>query len=199
MIEMTKFTDGLFDDLIREHGAALSATPMPAPNQKRRFTGRPVLLSAGAAGLALAATVGTLAASGGTPAYAVTANRDGTVSLAVYQPSGYAGANAKLREMHKQVVVVPVEAGCPLINTLPVAAVVTSEVWGDKLGPGNTVEVTITGLPAGDYLLVGLQHLKGGGWAAGSKTIKGPAPSCVSFPGPHTSITGGPLPGPTRR
>ena len=84
---------------MREHGSALASVRVPtAP--KRRLATRPVLLTAGAGGLAAVAAVGTLVATGGgTPAYAVTPHSDGTVTLALYQKSGIAGANAKLHQL----------------------------------------------------------------------------------------------------
>jgi hypothetical protein len=118
---MTKFSDQLFDDLMQEHGPALSGVRVPAA--RKRHVPRPVLLTAGAGGLAAVATVGTLVAGGGTPAYAVTTHSDGTVTLALYQKSGIAGANAKLHQVGAgRVVVVPVEPGCPSISSLPAPA-----------------------------------------------------------------------------
>ena len=97
---MTKFADQLFDDLMREHGTVLSDVRVPSA-PRRRHTARPALLAAGAGGVAAAVTAGLLVAGGRTPAYAVTRNPDGTVSLAVYQQSGIAGANAKLHQRTK--------------------------------------------------------------------------------------------------
>jgi hypothetical protein len=115
---MSKFADQLFDDLMREHAPALSAIRVPTVS-KRHLATRPALLTAGAGGLAAAAAVGTLVA-GGTPAYAVTRQPDGTVTLAVYQKSGIPGANEKLHQIGDgRVVVVPVEPGCPSISSLP--------------------------------------------------------------------------------
>jgi hypothetical protein len=114
---MTKFAEQLFDDLMREHASTLAHTRMAVP--KRYFATRPVLMSAGASGLAVAATVGTLVAGGGNPAYAVTTHPNGTVTVAVYQKSGIGGANAKLHQFGERVVVVPVEPGCPSISSLP--------------------------------------------------------------------------------
>lgn len=124
---MTKFADQLFDDLMREHGPTLARTRVPAP--KRHLAARPVLLTAGAGGLAVAATVGTLVAGGGTPAYAVTTHPDGTVTLAVYLKSGIAEANAKLHQVGDgRVVVVPVGAGCPSLSSLPGPAAASGHV-----------------------------------------------------------------------
>src|ERR1700728_3133019 len=120
---MTRFADDLFDDLMREHGPALAHVSVPTARQ-RHLTARPVLMTAGAGGLAAVAAVGTLVATGGgSPAYAVTTHPDGTVTLAVYQQSGIAGANAKLHALGDRVVVVPVRSGCPSITSLRVPAV----------------------------------------------------------------------------
>jgi hypothetical protein len=164
MREMTKFADQLFDDLMHEHGATLAAATVAAPASaagKRQFAARPVLLTAGAAGLAVAATVGILAAGGGTPAYAVTAHPDGTVTLAVYQASGITGANVKLHNLgDKQVVVVPVRAGCPSILSLPAptgSGRSSGQVSVQSSAPANgdgTVTVDAHGIPAGDILVV---------------------------------------------
>jgi len=153
---MSKFTDQLFDDLMREHGPTLASTRVPV-TPKRRLARRPVLLTAGTGGLAAAAAIGTLVAGGATPAYAVTTHSDGTVTLAVYQESGIAGANAKLHQVGDgRVVVVPVEPGCPSISSLPGPETPTGHVaqqGGGKFttqggeGIGQSGKVT---RPAGD-------------------------------------------------
>jgi hypothetical protein len=102
---MTKFADQLYADLMREHGSTLAHTRPPAP--KRHVAARRTLM----------------VASGGSPAYAVTKNPNGTVTLDVYQKSGIAGANAKLHQLGDNVVVVPVQAGCPSIRSLSAPAV----------------------------------------------------------------------------
>ncbi len=116
---MTRFSDELFDDLMREHGSALAG--MAAPAAPRRHPAlRPALMTLGAGGLAAAAAAGTVVAGGGTPAYAVSAHSDGTVTLAVYQKSGITGANTTLHRVGAgRVVLVPVEPGCPSISSLP--------------------------------------------------------------------------------
>ena len=118
---MTKFSDQLFDDLMREHGTALAHTRPPA-QPRRHITARQTLLASGGTLAVGAAVAGVLVAQNGTPAhvagsgtpaaYAVTKNSDGTITLAVYQKSGIAGANTRLRQLgDKQVVVVPIERG----------------------------------------------------------------------------------------
>jgi hypothetical protein len=165
---MSKFADQLFDDLMREHAPALAAIRVPTVS-KRHLATRPALLTAGAGGLAAAAAVGTLVA-GGTPAYAVTRHPDGTVTLAVYQKSGIAGANAKLHQVGAgRVVVVPVESGCPSISSLPGPGVPSGHV-------SHQSGVTAQG---GTFTTHGDQGAKDGG----KVTKQGGKPSAVPVPG----------------
>ena len=158
---MTRFADQLFDDLMREHGQALARTTMPAA-PKRHLTARPVLLTAGAGGAAVAAAVGTLVAGGAAPAYAVTTHPNGTVTLAVYQASGIAGANSKLHDLGDRVVVVPVQAGCPSIGSLPAPAVRAKEISVQVSGSSDgSVTVDAHGIPAGDILVLGVSTVDG--------------------------------------
>jgi hypothetical protein len=214
---MTRFTDELFDDLLREHGPMLASAKVPAA-PKRHLATRPVLLTAGAGGLAVVATVGTLVAGGGTPAYAVTTHPDGTVSLAVHQKSGIAEANAKLHTLGQRVVVVPVGSGCPSIASLPEAAVpggkafvpastVTPQsgkataqsgkapvagklpVEISKTADGSLTVRTLS-IPAGDTLILAYSTTASGMSEGAARLTSGPVPSCVSLPA--SAATGGP-------
>ena len=204
---MTRFADQLFDDLMREHGPALTNTRPPAP--RGHIATRRALLAVGGGGVAVAAAAGVLvatagagpaghgartgqAAAGQSPAYAVTNNPNGTVTLAVYQKDGIAGANAKLHELGDgQVYVVPVGAGCPSMSSLPAPAVspngehqsVRSEV---SIGgsAGGSVTVNAKGIPAGDILVVAVETTRTGNTTTSlgaGKLTTAPAPSCVSL------------------
>jgi hypothetical protein len=202
---MTKFEDQLFDDLMREHGSTLTNTRTSA--QRRHVATRRALLAVGGGGVAVAAAAGVLVATAGTnapghsadvaggktPAYAVTTHPNGTITLAVYQKAGIAGANAKLHELgDSQVYVVPVEPGCPSISSLPAP---TSPLNGKHLSIqagrsiGGSVTVNAQGIPAGDILVVGFETTVNGktitSFGAGRLT-SAPAPSCVSLPAPPT-------------
>jgi hypothetical protein len=187
---MTKFADQLFDDLMREHGPALAHTvpslSRPAPGH--HLATRRTLLAAGTACAAVAATAGVLVAGGGTPAYAVTANPDGTVTLAVHQESGIAGANARLRQLGDgQVVVVPVKAGCPGVGSLPAPAGPRSGhiPLQTTVSRDGSVTVKAKGIPAGDILVVGVATTTHGSMVTsggGSALTSPPAPACVSLP-----------------
>jgi hypothetical protein len=182
---MTRFADQLFDDLMRDHGSTLAHTRVPAA-PKRRPAVRPVLLTAGAGGLAVAATVGALAATGGgTPAYAVTTHTDGTVTLAVYQQSGISGINAQLHQLgDDRVVVVPVGSDCPSINSLPRPAVQAQQISVQASSSGDgAVTVDAHGIPAGDILVLG--------WAATGRGQFSMSQSMTSTSGPSSKASGG--------
>jgi hypothetical protein len=186
---MTKFADQLFDDLLREHGSTLAHTRPPAP--RRHVPSRRTLLAAGAGFAAVAATVGGLVAGGGaTPAYALTTQPNGRVTLDVYQQSGFAGINTKLRQLgDDRVVVVPVEPGCPSIGSLPAPAVPPNGHVSVQTGvsKGGSVTVNANGIPAGDILVVGFETTTHGNFHStlgAARLTSPPAPSCVSLPAP---------------
>jgi hypothetical protein len=185
---MTKFADQLFDDLIQEHGPAL-AHARPAA-RRRPIASRRTLLAAGTGFVAVAATVGGLAASGGgTPAFALTTHPNGTMTLDVYTESGIAGINTKLRQLDDgQVVVVPAGPGCPSMNSLPAPAVPPDghlSIQTSASVNGNSVTVNAKGIPAGDILVVAFEHTENDGvysGVGGGRLTTPPAPSCVSLP-----------------
>ena len=192
---MTKFADQLFDDLMREHGPALAHTTLPA-QPRRHITTRGTLLAGGGAPRALAvagAVAGALVAVNGTPAhpagsatpaaYTVTKNPDGTITLAVYQQSGIAAANARLRTLgDKQVVVVPIEQGCTGKVTPPAVSgkghLLTT---GISRSPNGTITVNAHGIPAGDILVIGVAASGHTSYSVGTLASP-PAPSCVGTP-----------------
>ena len=195
---MTRFADQLFDDLMREHGQALARATVPAA-PKRHLATRPVLLTAGAGGLAAVAAVGTLVAGGGTPAYAVTTHPDGKVTLAVYQESGIASANSRLHQLGDRVVVVPVKPGCPSIDSLPDAGVPDKDISLQvKASTGGAVTVDAHGVPAGDILVLGIASTDGKFQFSmqGSASAKGQAGHASgSSHGPATATRPGAGPG----
>lgn len=186
---MTRFADQLYDDLMRDHGPALADTRPPAA--RRPLASRRVVLAAGTGGLAVAATAGSLVAVGGSPAYALTTNQDGSISLAVYQEPGIAQANAELQSIGARVVVVPVRAGCPSISTVrkPTVPVQGKLRVQGSVGRDGKVTVHADGVPRGDVILVATE-VSGKLRQTASVVTSQPTPSCVSLPTPPTSGTG---------
>ena len=104
---MSKFTDHLWQDLAREHGAALMHADRPEPNRAggSRLLRRPRVLAGGSLGLAGvgAALVLVLSAGGAaaSPAFAVMKENDGSVLVKLnYQASqNLPQVNSKLAAM----------------------------------------------------------------------------------------------------
>jgi hypothetical protein len=195
---MTKFEDQLFDDMMREHGPALERMNVPA-SRKRRAGRRNAMLAVGGVGLAGVAAVGGFLATSdgsGSPVYSVAKDANGSITLDVFSESGYAAANARLRQMgDKQVVVVPIQPGCPSVGSLPKPPVSGS---GDDatvaiVGSSNgSVTVNATGIPAGAIMVIGLE-IEGDSTHGVSILTSGSAPSCISgfaAPGSAGSASG---------
>jgi hypothetical protein len=185
---MTKFADQLFTDLMREHGSTLAYTRPPA--SRRPIASRKMLLATGMSVAAVAATAGALVASGGTPAYALTTHSNGTVTLDVYREAGIVGINAKLQQLgDSQVVVVPVEPGCPRPAAPEVSPIGTRISVGATRSSDGSVTVNAQGIPAGDILVVGFVTTANGSYG-GSMLTSPPAPNCISLPAPPPDGSG---------
>jgi hypothetical protein len=85
---------------------------------------------------------------------------------------------------------VPVEPGCPSINSLPAPAMRPVHISGStKIGRDGSVTVNAKDIPAGDILVVGVEtnaHAANGTTysMSDSRLTSPPAPSCVSLPAP---------------
>jgi hypothetical protein len=184
---MTKFSDQLLADLMSGHGAALADMgPLASRGRRPRPLRRAALVAGGAGTLAVGLTVGlTVFGGGASPAYAVTRHADGTLTVAVWRPSGIAGANQALRSLNERVVVVPEGAGCPSMRSLPAPPV---DIKGQALSTlaidKGAATVDARGIPAGDLLVVAISSTAHG-ISASAAVTRAPAPSCVSVPPPQ--------------
>jgi hypothetical protein len=198
---MTKFADQLFEDLMREHGAALRSRPElkpePTPVRSRRRAARPAWLTAGLV-TSTGAVAGGFVLFGGAaaPAYAVTQNQNGTVSVAVRQASAIDDANAKLKAIGVRAVVVPVRTGCPSLSSLTMhgpqsahPAVSVSASGHD--GQVSSITVDAKGVPSDEILVLAFESTHGGTFGASGFVLQGKVPGCVSLPAPPA----GPGPG----
>ena len=134
-------------------------------------------------------------AGGGTPAYAVTTHPNGTVTLALSEPSGISGANATLHHLGDRVVIVPVEPGCPSITSLRPPAVQPSSPIAvqTNVSIGGSITVNAKGIPARDILVVGAETITTAttrGGMMGGRLTSPPAPSCVSLLAPPANPGG---------
>lgn len=183
---MGKFEDQLWADLLTEHGDDLAAAHRPV---RRHDRGRPVALTAGAFGvIGIVTALGlTLTATTSPPAYAVTENGDGSVSVAIHDIRGVAPANRELERLGVRARALPVTERCvgvphPGPKPPPAPSSLGVRVQG-------TAEVTFqpNAIPAGDTLLLGAVVLPNDGMALRIGLTYGQAPDCFRLggvPGP---------------
>jgi hypothetical protein len=153
---MSKFTDRLWHDLVREHGPELAQMD---PRAADRWWARRRLLAGtgvGVAGLATAAAL-IIGAASSSPAFAVTPNHDGTVTVKILRLGGIAGANARLAAMHVRAKVVRVAGRCGAgIEKPPTGAVTNivrhSGVW--RGGPARSVRVDPRQIPLRNTVVI---------------------------------------------
>ncbi len=152
---MTKFTDNLWSDLVREHGPTLAHADRPTPGRARR----PRILAGSTLGLAGvgAALILALGGSAAPPAFAVTRSNDGSVlvHLNYVKDLNLPQLEAKLHSMGlHEGVAIWMAPGAARVNgavacaqgagaTTPVKVLVGAngtEVIGAGQSTGNTAE-----------------------------------------------------------
>jgi len=109
---MSKFTDRLWREIVREHGPELAQLESPSAGSRRRTRPR-LLAGTGAGAAALAGVVAVIvSAASSAPAFAVTHNRDGTYTVQLHSLNAIGAANRTLRGMRVHAEFVAVNAGC---------------------------------------------------------------------------------------
>jgi hypothetical protein len=185
---MATFEDQLWTDLLGEHGTELAGASRSATRRSRT---KPILVTAGTFGVVGVATAValTLTATAGPPAYAVTTNPDGTVSVTINQIVGVSGANAELARLHVRARAVPENDDC---TANPPQQVPTNVFGGGALRgqPVDGVTIVPDAIPAGDTLML-VAKTSGNSGVLAAIMVRGPVPSC--FGGPHSGMV---LPGP---
>jgi len=177
-MSMSKFEDHLWGEFVREHGDDLAQLNSPASGHRLRRRG----LVAGA-GLGLAGGVTALAiilSATSTPAFAVTSNPNGTVTVTINQIAGVPGANTELAALGVSARAVPIVQGCTAaLQRIPKAA-------GDRIFlpvPGGGLPQSITfepsAIPAGDTVVLAAAQIPGGVQMADA-VVQGAAPTCVA-------------------
>lgn len=172
---MTSFDETLWDRLVTDHDADLVALAGSAPERRAR---RPVLLGGGAAAAAatVAAVLGINAATSAPPAYALTQNPDGSVSVTIHELSTAIPAlNAEFAKMGINETVVPVTADCPPSREFRLhayASLSTSDTW--TFQPQDTVRT-----PGWSGVLAA-EQLPSGEIAVAQMVVQQPVPSCFS-------------------
>jgi hypothetical protein len=190
---MTEFEDHLWSHLVA-HGADSAVARQP-----HRRSLRPALLVGGSlttlAAVAVALVLLFVASDATPPAFAVTGNPDGTITLTIRQLKDPAAINARLAKLGARARLVPLTQDCsaPPIN-LPIRYLQpNTQPWSTdntSNGPvGNwTVGIIPSRIPPGDTLVFALSEYHHRGWASASGFVKGPAPECAAAYGSGETI-----------
>jgi hypothetical protein len=178
---MGKFEDRLWTELVREHGRDLAQIRKPPQRSARRP--RPRLLLGTTVGLA---GVGTalallLSAASSSPAFAVSRNPDGTVTVWVTEVGGIAGANARLAELgvHARAVQVTADCRAARANLIARNAKVQRVV-----APGRMQKLIVKArfdpkqIPAGHTLVLAAARAGLAARVEPVRLVRGPAPGC---------------------
>jgi len=177
---MSNFEDHLWREVVREHGDGLAQVSRPAARNNRRA--RPKLVVG--AGLALAGAGAVLAlvlgATTTSPAFAVTRNHDGTVTVSVNGYGGIAGANAKLHQLGiRAEVMTQMPSGCAVMRGSPAPSPGIADAhW--TISPGK--------IPAGRTLVLApAAEANGGNSGSGGQIWSCPTGPVGGAPSPGAS------------
>jgi hypothetical protein len=190
----------------------IQITEMPAPRHLPRvpavrFTGRPRMLAGGATAAVAAASAAVLAISAATttaPAFAVTNNQDGSVTITLNEITGVSGLNAKLASMGIAIRAVPLVSGCnapaqvvgPDGRLQPASTLAVSQLPNDaRTGSPFTLRAITVDPPQTSGQTEILAASTSGIDLLG-QTVQGQVPSCVAPagstpPAAGTSAVGG--------
>jgi hypothetical protein len=196
---MSSFEDHLWSDLVREHGdrmrtapsqtGALAASVTGADAGRVRRLRRPALLTGsalGTAGAAVAAVL-TLTATTTAPAFAVTDNTDGSITVTLREISALSGLNAEFARRGLNARAVPMSSACPTKgfgNALPLATNFnrfTITLDPSEVPDGYTAVVAATQTASGQVELV-------------QGAVPPPVPTCFNTEIPTRIPLKGPIP-----
>jgi hypothetical protein len=169
---MSTFEDRLWSQLVREHGDQMQLSTIAIKRHRRR----PALVAGTAlasVALATAAVLALTAGTGAPPAYAVTTNPDGTVTVTLNDISAITGLNAELARDGLNAQAVPLNADCPIR-----APLVTMPAGTDP----STYTITLVprDIPAGYRAVVAAGTTPSGQVVLLMGAIKPPVPECFN-------------------
>jgi hypothetical protein len=170
---MSNFEDHLWSHLVSEHRADLAVTPAGV-SVARRGRRRPFVLAGGGVGLAATAAAVTVALTSATaPAFAVTDNPNGSVTVTLNQVQGITGLNAELAQDKINAKAIPVTATCStqgFLNAMP----------GGTNPSTYTITIVPSDIPAGYTGIVAVSENASGQIELAQGAWPSPGPSCMS-------------------
>jgi hypothetical protein len=165
-----------------------------------RFAGRPRLLAGGATA-AVAATAAVLAFGAATtapPAFAVTDNQDGSVTITLNEITGVSALNAKLASMGIAVRAVPVVSSCtataqvvgPDGSLQPAATLAVTQLPTNPRTGGQSTLRAVTVDPSHTPGQTEILAASSTGIALLGQVVQGQIPSCVAAAGARSRTPG---------
>lgn len=195
---MANIEDKLWTRLIATPDADAALATRQPPSVRRRSPRAPLAAGGVAiAGLIVAAAL-TTGGTGTTPAYAVTVNPNGLVSVTLNEVLGVSGANEQLKRLGVRARIAKIEAGCAATGDVvapgdPSHEQISRMVEPQKIAKGLAgLDWVIhpEAIPPGDTLLITAQLANEGrpvakyhgkeitAVASGSSLYRGAAPAC---------------------
>ena len=181
---MSTFEDNLWRDLVRDHHAEHAHPGRVTAGtlvRRRRLAGSSLGLAAAGTAAALALTAGTAA-----PAFAVTSNPNGTVTVTINEIAGISGANAELAALGVRARAVPIVQGCAAPLLSPQGTPEGSPPPAIDSVPQSGLPHSITfepSVPAGDTLVLAAKQSAAGpatGVQLFDGIVQGAAPACLA-------------------
>ena len=196
---MSSFEDHLWSDLVREHGDRMRTSPRQTAALATSVTGadaardprlrRPAILTGTALGSAGAAAAAVLALTATTtaPAFAVTDNADGSITVTLREISGLSGLNAEFARRGLKARAVPMSSTCP------------TKGFGNALPAGtnfNTFTITLdpSEVPDGYTAVVAATQTASGKVELVQGAVPPPVPACFNTEIPTRIPLKGPIP-----
>jgi hypothetical protein len=183
---MTRFEDNLWREVESRYGSELSGAD--GPLQRRSRLRMPMIAgtSLGLVGAGTAAVI-VLTAASSSPAYAVTSNPDGTVSVVIHRIEGIPGANQRLAQLGIRARTVRVAGACQA-TTPPGLARVTVATFvrnRDAVSVGSTdgrvtARIRPTQIPTGRTLIIPAVPNGARVRLVRGRAVSGAAPACLA-------------------
>jgi hypothetical protein len=167
---MSTFEDRLWSELVREHGHRMQPPAIGARSKPRR----PALITGAALATAVAAAAAVLLfTTTSTPAYAVTAHSDGTVTVTLNDVKAITALNAALVRDAIAARAVPLTADCPIHgfpNPMPAGT-----------NPSTyTITIVPAEIPAGYTAVLAVGENAAGQIALAQGAFPSPVPVCFN-------------------
>jgi hypothetical protein len=173
---MSTFEDRLWSQLVDEHGDRMVIRPKARAASRHQTRNQPALITSTAVAvtaLAVAAVLAFTATTSTPPAYAVTTNPDGTVTVTLNDISALTGLNAELARDGIDAEAVPLTATCPtraFPHPMPAGTDPSS----------YTIMIVPKDIPAGYTAVVAASENASGQITLVQGAWPSPGPSCIN-------------------